>query len=157
MKKYTDGLTTAKKDIGCLAIFILIVISIILVLKSFGNCKCVRYASGRDTMLQIGNGRFEVTRGYSFDGDGRELRYTLWDNDGLRGVHAGDIEADVLAYYDDKEAKLCYLIAAHGYVVVDYKKFIMEKHESLTDFSEDIQEVFREKELFTAFPEKSIP
>jgi len=115
-----------------------------------------------DTVLVIGNGRFQVGRSHVLSNPGDtsskvEVIYGLDDIEAKNSISVNEIQANLLAYYDDTKARKCYLIAAEGYVVVDYRKKKIEEQEELANFPKEVQEIFSQKELFTAFPQKTIP
>ena len=114
---------------------------------------CSKYSSGKDTVLSVGDGRFQVLHGAAFrevDGvyisEGNE--YILYDSE-------NDLfQRKVKEYYDDKKAKRLYLIGEAGYSVIDYKTGRYEEHKKAEDCKQEDQAVFQDESKFTAFEEQ---
>lgn len=102
---------------------------------------CSIYAVSKDTVLHVGNGRYQVLHGHG--------SYLLVDNDRINGF----IDDDVKEYHDEKKINKLYIISSSGYIVVDYDTCVYEKHAQIADFPESDQVIFQDKAKFTAFGE----
>lgn len=89
------------------------------------------YPVGKDTVVQIGNGRFDVDK--VIDG------YTVFD------LKTGDeIEPSVKKYSLNPLSGKLYLIGSKGYTLIHYKgEGAIEQHESLEKFDKSCQESFK--------------
>jgi len=119
-------------------------ILIAMICLPFLLSSCLKYTPGKDTVLSVGDGRFQVLHGTSFKED-EGTAYFLCDMENALS------ECQVQKYYDDKRDKKLYLICRDGYIIVNYKIDSYEQHERIENFIEADQVVFYDESKFTTF------
>ncbi|MFR3835672.1 MAG: hypothetical protein ACLTYP_10965 [Eubacterium sp.] len=108
-----------------LSIFVLI---FILCLSGCAGTKKVKYQSGRDTYLSVGDGRFQMMS--SFD-------YTIYDLKEDESVFD-----KITFYYDDsKESKLYLVNENNNYMIIDYKNNSYKSYDK-SNLSNELKKIF---------------
>ena len=108
-----------------LSIFVLI---FILCLSGCAGTKKVKYQSGRDTYLSVGDGRFQMMS--SFD-------YTIYDLKEDESVFD-----KITFYYDDsKESKLYLVNENNNYMIIDYKNNSYKSYDK-SNLSKELKKIF---------------
>ena len=108
-----------------LSIFFLI---FILFLSGCAGTKKVKYQSGRDTYLSVGDGRFQMMS--SFD-------YTIYDLKEDESVFD-----KITFYYDDsKESKLYLVNENNNYMIIDYKNNSYKSYDK-SNLSNELKKIF---------------
>ena len=108
-----------------LSIFVLI---FILCLSGCAGTKKVKYQSGRDTYLTVGDGRFQMMS--SFD-------YTIYDLKEDESVFD-----KITFYYDDsKESKLYLVNENNNYMIIDYKNNSYKSYDK-SNLSNELKKIF---------------
>lgn len=108
-----------------LSIFVLI---FILCLSGCAGTKKVKYQSGRDTYLSVGDGRFQMMS--SFD-------YTIYDLKEDKSVFD-----KITFYYDDsKESKLYLVNENNNYMIIDYKNNSYKSYDK-SNLSNELKKIF---------------
>ena len=108
-----------------LSIFVLI---FILCLSGCAGTKKVKYQSGRDTYLSVGDGRFQMMS--SFD-------YTIYDLKENESVFD-----KITFYYDDsKESKLYLVNENNNYMIIDYKNNSYKSYDK-SNLSNELKKIF---------------
>ena len=108
-----------------LSIFVLI---FILCLSGCAGTKKVKYQSGRDTYLSVGDGRFQMMS--SFD-------YTVYDLKEDESVFD-----KITFYYDDsKESKLYLVNKNNNYMIIDYKNNSYKSYDK-SNLSNELKKIF---------------
>lgn len=117
-------------------------ILIFVIIYALATCGCLhadseKYSYGRDTVVRVGEGRFDICR----FGDVNNERYGVVDVDTQE-----NIEDNVSKYYDYKRVGKLYLIGDNGYTVIDYENTkTYEQHTNLYEFSASDQKIFNDK------------
>ena len=108
-----------------LSIFVLI---FILCLSGCAGTKKVKYQSGRDTYLSVGDGRFQMM--ISFD-------YTIYD------LKEDDSVFDKITFYydDSKESKLYLVNENNNYMIIDYKNNSYKSYDK-SNLSNELKKIF---------------
>lgn len=98
--------------------------------------KDTSYWAGRDTILFLGDGRFQIGESLS--------RYSISDEESSLSI-----ETDVYRYYHDWEMKILYSEGQYGYTVINYETGYVQQYKELEEFDIDIQEIFNTKPFMT--------
>ncbi|MFQ6930963.1 MAG: hypothetical protein ACLRR3_07835 [Eubacterium sp.] len=100
----------------------------ILCLSGCAGTKKVKYQSGRDTYLSVGDGRFQMMS--SFD-------YTIYDLKEDESVFD-----KITFYYDDsKESKLYLVNENNNYMIIDYKNNSYKSYDK-NNLSNELEKIF---------------
>jgi len=121
-----------------------IIISIICLLL-YGLSSCKRYPSGKNTVLLVGDGRFQVLHGISHKDILFKKRYFLVDAENY------SLYIEVQKYYLDKKGRVFYLISEDGYILINYEAGYYEKHDEIIDYEEKYQVIFQDEDKFITF------
>ena len=108
-----------------LSIFVLI---FILCLSGCAGTKKVKYQSGRDTYLSVGDGRFQMMS--SFD-------YTIYDLKEDESV----FDKITFNYDDSKESKLYLVNENNNYMIIDYKNNSYKSYDK-SNLSNELKKIF---------------
>jgi hypothetical protein len=122
-----------KKECALKTGFLLVTICLVFLLSSCSE----QYPTGKDTVLSVGNGRFQILHG---------ITYSLFTFD-----NSTSTADDVQEYYDDTKGAKLYLICESGYIVVDYKAETYKQYPRIEDCKQEDQAVFQDDSKFTAF------
>ena len=102
------------------------------------------YAWGRDSMVRVGEGRFDICRLWNGGKEGN-YRYVVWD----KGNPGDSLEDNILTYYDHKAAGKLYLVGDHDYTVIDYADTkTYEQRAEIEEFNSEDQEIFYDSKRF---------